>query len=170
MKIPRTLVLPLAALALVGGAALLANPAQPGSRARPARLVTASIKVDGELVLRASTSDDGHPDADEVWNYLLERLEFQPAEAFPSLGIDAASETVTLGWLKSSETEHLGDPPAISLEVAHGGHDAPFRLGLVRSKGEQAWRVDRETVENRFPYRSITRTEAAQLTDPRRRK
>lgn len=170
MKTRRSLVVPFSALALVGGGALIANAADPGSGVPAARLVTASITVDRELVLRASTSDDGHPDADEVWNYLLERLEFQPTAAFSSLGIDPASETSTIGSLESGENERRGEPPAIALEVDYGGHDTPFHLGLVRCAGQNAWRVDRKTVEDRFPHRRITRAQAAQLIEPRRRK
>ena len=170
MKTRRSLLVPFTALALVGGFTFLAHAADPGSGTLPMRLVSASITVGGEVVLRASTSDDGHPDADEVWNYLIEQLEFQPTEAFASLGIDPTSKAVTLGWLKGRETEHLGEPPTIAVEVAYGGHDAPFRLGLVRSPEKTTWRVDRATVERRFDYRRITRAQAAQLTNPKRTK
>ncbi len=166
MKTP--IVAPLAALVLLG-VAVFAGRALSSSGARPQRLVYASVTVDGELVLRGSTSDDGHPDADAVWGYLLE-LEFQPTEAFASLGIDAASEKVTLGWLKGRENAHRGDPPKIELDVAYGGRDEPFRLGLVRSPGEETWRVDPETVERRFSHRRITRAQAALLSEPKRRK
>ena len=71
-------------IALLAGATLLAHASGPGTPAPAARLVRASIAVDGQVVLLASTSDDGHPDADQVWSYLLERLEFQPTDAFPS--------------------------------------------------------------------------------------
>ena len=170
MKTPRAILVSCMTLTLVGGFVLLVREASAGPRASGARLVTASIAVDGRVVLRASTSDDGHPDADEVWGYLLGQLEFKPTEAFSALGVDPASERVTLGWRKSPETEARGEPPSIELTVSHGGRDAPFELGLVRNAGEANWRVANESVRDRFPHRWITRVEAAQLTAPRRSK
>ena len=170
MKTPRAILVSCVTLTLVGGLVLLARDASAGPRASGARLVTASIAVDGQVVLRASASDDGHPDADEVWGYLLGQLEFRPTEAFSALGVDPAAERVTIGWRKSPETEARGEPPAIELEVGHGGRDAPFELGLVRTAGAETWRISSESVRDRFPYRRITRIEAAQLADPRRSK
>jgi hypothetical protein len=131
--------------------------------------VSASIAVDGQVVLRASTSDDGHPDADLVWSYLLERLEFEPTDAFPALGIDPAAESATLGWLEGGETRARGARPEIVLDVAYGGRDTPFVLGLVRSAAQDVWRVDRATVQSRFAHRRITRAEAALLREPKRK-
>jgi hypothetical protein len=151
---------------VLAGSGAVHPPASPGL----ARMILATIRVDGELVLRASTSDDGHPDADAVWGYLLDRLEFEPTEAFAALGLEPTAESVTLGWLSSRENAHAGDPPKLELEVAYGGSDEPFELGLVRSKSGTTWRVAAETVEGRFSQRRISRSEAARLVAPERRK
>ena len=168
-SLPRLLVTAATLLALAGAARSGLAPASRASApTTPVRLVSAAIRVDGLAVLRASTSDDGHPDADEVWGYLLESFEFKPTDDFDSLGLDPAVEEVTLGWLRGKATEHLGAPPKLEIEIEYGGLDAPFRLGLVKDPGKGTWRVARETVERRFAYRRITRRQAAQLTDPRR--
>ena len=159
---------PLTALLLIllAGAGLLTY-ALPGSTGVGQRLVQATVSVDGKVVLRASTSDDGHPDADAVWGY-LHRLEFRPTEAFAELGIDPDAGSATLGWLRSRENAHLGDPPDLELDVSYGGLDRPFRLTLVPGTDGETWRVDPATIEGRFPYRRITRAQAAQLDDPER--
>jgi hypothetical protein len=169
MKSLRSVRAALVAFALVVGGSLLVQAAHARAGAPPVRLVAATISVDGVVVLRASTSDDGRPDADEVWGYLIDRLAFQPTEAFAALELDPAAETVTLGWLKSRANEHLGEPPALQVEVAYGGSDAPYRLGLARAAGQETWRVARETVERRFSHRRITRAQAAMLVDPERK-
>ena len=161
MKLLHSLAAVLAVLAVVPSARLLANP---GSAAT--RLIAASISVDGEVVLRASTSDDGHPDADEVWGYLNTALVFEPTEAFASLKIAPDANEATLGWLRGKATAHLGAPPKMIVDVAYGGLDQPFVLKLERVEG--GWRIAEETVDGRFAYRRITRREAALLDDPER--
>ena len=157
---------PIALLSLVLGIVLVSlGPAFAGAEAG-VRLVTARILVDGEVVLQGSTSDDGDPDADAVWAY-LHRLDLRPTEAFGSLAIEPGSDEVTLGWLRSKDNAHLGKPPTLGLEIEYGGEDAPFLLGLVRSEGGH-WRVAPETVERRFSYRRITRSQAADLDEPKR--
>ncbi|MEO0650567.1 MAG: hypothetical protein AAFZ65_07815 [Planctomycetota bacterium] len=140
----------------------------PRTAPPPMRLVPASIAVEGQVVLRASTSDDGHPDADAVWNYLRHRLVFQPTEAFEQLEVDPRAEQITLGWLRGSDNALRGDPPALGLEVRYGGEDHPHRMTLERVAGGAGWRVAPETVERRFGHRRITRNQARALDDPDR--
>lgn len=135
--------------------------------AETARLVPASISVDGEIVLRASTSDDGRPDADAVWSY-LHRLEFEPTDAFASLGLAPGDTAAELGWLRSRANAAKGEPPELVVSIAYGGRDAPYHLALERSRGSSTWRVAKETIEQRFPHRTITRAQAARLTNPER--
>ena len=167
MQIQSPTVWLLALLAVAFGPRLLASsPAAPPAE----RLVSASIEVDGKVVLRASTSDDGHPDADAVWGYLRAGLEFRPTEDFGSLGVAPEALEVELGWLKSRANAHLGDPPKLAVDVAYGGYDEPYQLKLVRASGAETWRVSPETAERRFPYRRITRAQAAALEQPKRRR
>ncbi|MEM7307263.1 MAG: hypothetical protein AAF682_11365 [Planctomycetota bacterium] len=165
MKITSRL-LCLALVPLAAGGVLLAarGPVEPAARARA---ILATVSVDGAVVLRAGTSDDGHADADEVWGY-LRRLDLHPTEAFAKLGIEAGEKSVTLGWLKSAANAHRGAPPALELSITYGGLDDPFRLGLVRAEEPGLWRVAAETVERRFAHRRITRREAALLERPGR--
>ena len=135
----------------------------------PARLVTASVTIDGALVLQGSTSDDGHPDADAVWGYLV-GLELEPREGFAALGLADDATEATFGWLRGVKTEHLGDPPSIELAIAYGGTSTPVILKLVRTAGADTWRVAPETVERQFPYRLISRRQAAELEDPKRKR
>lgn len=159
--------LALALLVLGTGLVSLGHALAPARSPEAVRLVSARVLVDGEVVLRGSTSDDGSPDADAVWAYLHE-LELSPTEAFGALGVEPDAAAVTLGWLKGKATEGRGDPPTLGLEIRYGGLDAPFLLGLVRSEAGDTWRVAPETVEARFPYRRITRAQAAALEDPER--
>ena len=150
-------------------AASLVTTAGARSPAR-SRFVPATIKVDGEPVLRASTGDDGDEDADEVWNYLLDELDFTPTEHFASLNAAPDAEELTIGWRKGGENEARGTPPEIQLEVAYGGRCTLREIELVRAPSGKTWLVDRETVERNFTQRWITRGEAAELLDPKRKK
>lgn len=134
-----------------------------------ARLVPAQIEVNGEVVLRASTSDDGHPDADAVWDYLNSELFFEPTEAFEALGIAEDARSHTLGFLKSKDNETLGEPPTLALDVSYGGRAEPRILELVRTDSGK-WKVHPETVERQFNYRWIRRWDAARLKRPKRDK
>ena len=170
MKLSRPLFVPAAVSFFLVGATLAWSAAHAVSGPEPARLVSAKITIDGEVVLKASTSDNGHPDADAVWGYLLTELVFRETEAFANLNVDPNADTASFGWLRSKKNEHLGPPPKILLEVAYGGWDNPYRLGLVRSEKDGTWRVAPETVERRFAYRRITRRQAAELDQPKLRK
>ena len=131
-----------------------------------ARLVRARIERNGVELLRVSTSDDGYPDVDEVWDYLGE-LEFEPTEAFGELGVDSTSAVFRL---LGTEGESRGSSPYyerdIVLAIAYGGDVSVRKLDLVRSGAR--WKVSPEHVERYFDYRKITREQARGLKRPRR--
>lgn len=137
----------------------------------PARHVGAEIALDGVVVLRGSTSDDGHPDADAVWDYQLGQLTYAPTDAFAKLGVPADAVEWTLA---SAPAPARGARPAqVRVEVRYGGGVTTHELALVRvprtpNGGE--WRVQARDVERLFAGRSITRREAANLTTPARTK
>lgn len=127
-----------------------------------ARFVRASIAFDGREILQSSTSDDGHPDVDEVWGY-LRGLAFTPTEELAKLGLATDAAELLL--------EKKGQPTAIVLDLAHGGEVRTWRLSLERSqneKGEVRWKLAPAEIERLFPYRLISRAEAAQLREPKR--
>lgn len=138
--------------------------ARGGAEAREpaARFIRASLAVDGREILESSTSDDGHPDVDEVWGY-LRGLEFTPTAEFEELGLAPDAPKLLL--------EKKGEPRAIVLEVGYGGEVRTGRLELERGvdgKGKAFWKLAPAEIERLFPYRLISRAEAARLREPKR--
>lgn len=127
-----------------------------------ARFVPASIAMDGKEILRGSTSDDGHPDVDEVWGY-LRGITFSPTDDFAKLGLAADTAQLLL--------EKKGEPKAIVLDLAYGGEVRTWRLELERcvdAHGKPCWKLAPPEIERLFSYRLISRSEAARLRDPKR--
>lgn len=135
------------------------------------RLVMAEVSLGERVVLRASASDDGHPDVDEVWGY-LRGMTLEPTAEFAALGVDATAEEFTM----------LGDPfeggdgssprrPTVRLEIDYGGRAQVRELRLLRTAtaaGKPAWRVDPAELDRHFSHRWIRRVEAALLEKPKR--
>ncbi len=161
----RPVFLPALLLLLAASTLALGWGATRGSaevRGTAARFVRASIAFDGRVILQGSTSDDGHPDVDEVWGY-LRGLAFTPTEELAKLGLATDAAELTL--------EKKGDPAAIVLDLAYGGEVRTWRLSLERSrneKGEVRWKLAPAEIERLFPYRLISRAEAARLREPKR--
>jgi hypothetical protein len=127
-----------------------------------ARFIPASIAIDGREILRGSTSDDGHPDVDAVWGY-LRGIAFTPTEELAKLGLATDAAELLL--------EKKGEPKAIVLDLAYGGEARTWRLALERSqneKGEVRWKLAPAEIERLFPYRLISRADAARLREPKR--
>jgi hypothetical protein len=153
-------------LVLAGLAALPAAIGIAWAYDRPpapsARFVRASIHLDGREILRGSTSDDGSPDVDAVWGY-LKGLEFQVTEELQKLALPTDGSELVL--------EKKGEPNAIVLAVAYGGEARTWRLSLSRvlaSDGTPCWKLRPTEIERLFPYRLISRAEAARLREPTR--
>ena len=142
-----------------------AAPSPPPATAQ--RAIAITFSVDGEIVLRAGTSDDGSPDADAVWERAA-ALELRPTEAFAALQVPASESTLALGLLRGRATEHLGDPPLLELSVAYGGRTRLSTAELTRVSGTDRWLLAPETFERYFSIRSISRREAALLDRPER--
>lgn len=153
-------------LALVGLAALPValgiSWAYEAPPAPAARFVSASISIGGREILRGSASDDGQPDVDEVWGY-LRGIVFAPTEEFARLGLATDAAELLL--------EKQGEPKAIVLDLAYGGEVRTWRLLLQRSQNEQGelrWKLAPVEIGRLFPYRLISRAEAARLREPKR--
>lgn len=159
-----TLLLGLVLLAVGARAATTWNSA--------ARAVLATIRVDDVVVLQASTSDDGHPDADRVWGY-LERLEFAPTPEFAALQPPADLDTLELHGAESNEvgpggTSRTVRERTVELRIAYGGTALVRQLAFTRAPGSDRWRLDPAEVTRHFDGRRITRREARLLDDHKR--
>jgi hypothetical protein len=150
----------LVALGFTGRGPLSGVVAPP---AAAARLLPATISLDGKVVLRGSSSDDGHPDADEVWTG-LRGMRFKPAEDWAATGLDADAEGL-------SEAVLGDDPPKpgrgrVLLDMSYGGTAELRRLRVVRREDPQHgrhWVVDPMVIRYAFASRQISRREAAEL-------
>lgn len=137
------------------------------SPAFAARYVPIKVYFDGELILEGNASDDGHPDADAVWE-ALKQVNLGETDAFIKLfGRDVGDE---LKIWKKPEGEL---PMKIRIDVAYGGVAEVTALRVRRQRPDAAgrvWRVHPEDVDNSFNTRLIKRSDAARLANPKRDK
>lgn len=105
--------------------ALLAAVAQGGESAFAARLLTAEVEVDGQLVLRTSYTDDGTANRSTVWRYLgrepsmAETAKIQADEAHPEqarltgdivIRIHHGGGSIVLGNTTELQLVRIGSP------------------------------------------------------------
>ena len=153
-----------AVLLLAGLCAGLATAVAAAHDDTAARLVAAEVRLGDVVLLRGSTSDDGKPDVDQVWDYLRE-LRLQPTAAFDELRAgraaeaEAGAEPVAEGSWKLRRRD---EDPWIHLRIAYGGRAEVFVLTLLRDEGGR-WRVDPADVARYADMRWIRRSEAARL-------
>ncbi len=125
------------------------------------RLVRMSIEVNGQKTMFASTSDNGHPDADAVWNYLSEtNFEFEEGQLPDNIDEDADEFTLTGDREKG----------LIKIDVRYGGKATVRELRFTRVEADHAgrvWRIDPAVITEQFANRSISRRQAANLQDSR---
>ena len=155
----------LASVLIVAMCALFMQPQE----ASAARLIRASVSFDGKVILTGSTSDDGHADADDVWEYQKE-IKFTPTEAFGALNVDPTAK----------QTKLVGAGPGVALSdcritvsIAYGGSSKFRELTLTRVAKDahgREWMLDPGEVDKWFAYRLISRREAANLRNPGRLK
>lgn len=126
--------------------------------AQAARLVKIRVYVDEVVILEGSTSDDGSPDADKVWNYLRE-VRLKPTNHF---------EKFVDKFTTNDDSIELNATGNIS--VAYGGQKVFKKAVFTKStdeKGVAQYRLDPELIEKWFDSRLITRREAAGLFSPK---
>jgi hypothetical protein len=129
----------------------------------PQRLILARILFDGKPILEATTSDDGYPDADAVWEY-LKSVKFKPTDEFKKLKIDAAAKEALL-----SKKDNNGDQHEITVEIRYGGEATPDKLRLIRvpsDKRGREWILDPLDIDSEFNLRTISRRLASKLNKP----
>lgn len=152
---------------LAGGAVAFPAPAND-ARVPLARYVPAVVTCDGVEVLRASTSDNGRPDADEVW-YYLRGLTFLPTDDFARLGDPAEGKPWRIPAAAKEAEKPL--PVRFTVDVAYGGKVELRELLLVPAgEGKAGWRLAPGEAERWFSHRWIARAAAADLRDPKRAK
>ncbi len=151
MKTARFIFLPLLLLSGLAMARLHAN-ADPAP-ADDARAIRAQVLVDGETMFWASTSDNGHPNVDEVWAYLPD-LHFEPRPAYlKSLGDKPIGSTAAFKDKNNKRT--------IELSISYGGR--AWLRELTLEKQGAAWRISTQQVETQAPYRWIPRRSVEDL-------
>ncbi len=165
-------IVPVAAvLILATAAAVLASHAPPA-----ARYVPAEIRFEGKVILRGSTSDDGHPDVDAVWDYQRGQLRYAATEDFAALGIanDQMECTLESPAAKKDANGRAGAREAeIEVDVRYGGQLSTFELRLVRDPNAAngaEWRIHEDDLDRLFGNRLIRRDDARRLQDPARKK
>ncbi len=145
-----------------------------GSEAPPTqRFIGAEIRLVDEVVLRGATSDDGSADVDEVWDYQRHGLTYEPGPGFAALGVAPGAESLTLASAPRPEGDGQRRPSQVTVDVSYGGRVATADLRLVRVPGSPEpgrWRVHVDELEDLFPYRSLSRQQAADLKHPKRTK
>ena len=148
------------ALVILSACAFLMWPREATAQ----RLVRASVWLDGKVLLGASTGDDGHIDADGVWEY-LKRLKLQPTEEFKKLNVDPTAKEVTL-----SSKGPKGERIEIVVRIAYGGRATPRKLKLVRVPKDEyggEWSLAPAEVDGMFNLRLINRELASRLRKPK---
>lgn len=129
----------------------------------PQRIITARILFDGKPILETTTSDNGYPDADAVWDY-LKSIKFKPTDEFNKLKIDATAKEVLLSKKENNVHQH-----EISIEISYGGKATPHNLRLIRvpsDKQGREWTLDPLDVDSEFNLRTISRLLASKLNKP----
>lgn len=138
------------------------------AEANAARLVTASISLDGKTLLKGSTGDNGRVDADGVWEH-LKSIRFKATKQFLLLKVDPNAKRIEL-----SGNQKEGRLDTIIVHINHGGRAMTRKLKLVRGsidkQGREWWSLDPAEVDKLFDDRLIRRSDAARLNNPRNSK
>ncbi|MCA9124443.1 MAG: hypothetical protein H6822_33865 [Planctomycetaceae bacterium] len=133
-----------------------------------ARYVPIKVYLDGQVILEGNASDDGSPDADEVWD-ALKQVNLGETEAFKKLfGKDVDDEFTILKRRKERE-----QPLKITIDVAYGGVAETTGLRIRRMHPDGAgrvWRIQSEEVSDLFNERLIRRSDVARLSNLKRSK
>ncbi len=134
---------------------------------RAMRVIVARISLDGKTVLEGSTGDNGWPDADEVWDY-LKTIKFEETKEF--LGLEVKHDAQEMVLTSNAPRGRLG---GVEVYISYGGKAITRELTLIRVAGDKSgreWRLDPAQVDKLFNNRSISRSDAARLRNPRNSK
>jgi hypothetical protein len=133
-----------------------------------ARFVPIKIYVDGELILEGNASDDGTPDADEVWD-ALKRVNLGETREFKRLAGDNIGDQLEIFRKQKGDDKAM----PIRIEVAYGGTAEITALRIQRKSPDGAgrvWRIESQQVSDLFDTRYLSRSDAAGLSNPKRKK
>jgi|GEM_PF-1113479 len=145
------------------------------SGATTQRLIRAEVRVGNKVVLRGTTSDDGSPDADEVW-LAADQVKLHPTEHFAALKVpEKTKKHLVVGTLIPPDgvTDHEPAHRDAVFWISAGGKIEGMTLEIERTTsglGKPAWRIPRHVLIDRFNWRLITRYEARHLNKVQRKK
>lgn len=125
-----------------------------------ARAIRAEVLHNDVAVFTSSTSDNGHPNVDEVWAY-LPGLKFQPTEAYLE-----SLKGAPLGSSVSLKGEN--NKQSIGLSISYGGR--AWLRDLTLEEVGDFWRISQGQVEKYAPYRWIQRRAVDDLCKAKARK
>jgi hypothetical protein len=110
-----------------------------GSQAVAARYVPISISINGKVVMKTGSGDNGNPGPDVVWRY-LNKVRFEPSNGF-ILEPDR------------DDPLHATLTGNVVLDVSYGGRADLAQLKLVRAAEDGPWQVTPAEIERTFKSR-----------------
>jgi len=154
----------IAIVCLFVGTSFIVQPSSPVK----SRLIPVLVKLDGKIVLKGSSSDDGSLDPDEIWNL----FEMAAATRDKQAGL---KETAKLD--RAMITQHpdfdgmyrltSGDGSKIELSITHSGIALvkELRLRKIDHKSKK-WILDDSQIDELFSTRLLSRELVRQLKNP----
>ncbi len=137
------------------------------SVAEGARILSATISLEGKTLLEAMTSDDGRVDADGVWEY-LKTMKFKPTQHFIDLQVpQVATEKKLVSEVRPGQMGKL------LVNITYGGMALPRELTIkrvARDKQGREWTLDPSEIDRMFDRRYIRRLQVPRLANPRKSK
>ncbi len=118
-------------------------------------------------MLEGNASDNGHRDADQLWDALKD-VKFKPTAAFKKLQEKEDAKEVLL-----KSTTGRGELVNLQIILDFGGRAVTNELHIHRVPADapgREWQLDADEVANLFDSRMISRYEAGKLRDPKREK
>jgi hypothetical protein len=110
-----------------------------GGQALAARYVPISISINGKVVMKTGSGDNGNPGPDVVWRY-LNKVRLEPSNGF-SLEPDR------------DDPLHATLTGNVVLDVSYGGRADLSQLKLVRAAEDGPWQVAPAEIERTFKSR-----------------
>lgn len=150
-------------IACIAALVLIASPTD----ARAARYIYTEISINGQVVLQGPAGDDGHADADQVWDY-LKSVRLKPTDNFSKLQISADAKEAFL-----TGEAPIGELGKVVIEIKYGGMARSRKLKIIRvprDKQGREWQLDPAQVEELFDRRWIRRSDVVRLENPDRSK
>lgn len=129
------------------------------------RLCWVEISLNGEVILETSYGDNGHPDADAVWEGLKVQ-NLRETDAFKKLKIDPELKEYRF----DVPPPQKGEEWPIKIRATYGGVAETRFVTIKRVAPDQtggSWRIDAKDLDREFDTRKISRRQARELKDPK---